>query len=77
MANESLATDPETHGAPPVKGNYTTDAGSHLWCASALARVVASNESLSIWADDIQLALRHLLACEVGRARAAQAAKEY
>lgn len=36
MAMNSLAADPEQYGAAPLKGNYTTDASAHLWCAQAL-----------------------------------------
>jgi len=76
MAIESLATDPEQYGAAPVKGNYTSDASMHLWCANALACIVSNDESTFGCANaDIQAALRYLLRCEIGRARAAQAAE--
>lgn len=75
MATHSLAADPEQYGAAPVKGNYTTDASAHLWCAQALGYLVANDEAAFGHAhDDIQAALRHLLACEIGRAHAALAA---
>jgi len=77
MATNSLAADPEQYGAAPAKGNFTTDASAHLWCAAALGYLVANDEATFANAnDDIQAALRHLLACEVGRARAAQLAEE-
>lgn len=76
MASESLATDPGYYGAAPVKGNYTIDAHGHLWCAQALAAIVANDEATFANAhDDIQAALRYLLSCEVKRANAALAAE--
>lgn len=75
MAMNSLAADPEQYGAAPLKGNYTTDASAHLWCAQALGYLVANDEATFGHAHgDIQAALRHLLACEIGRAHAALAA---
>ena len=75
MASNIVSNDPELHGATPVKGNYTTDSTAHLWCASALAHVVANDDALAMWADDVQQALRFLLSCEVSRARAAALAE--
>lgn len=76
MASESLATDPAYYGAAPVKGNYTSDAHGHLWCANALSAIVANDEATFGDAnDDIQAALRYLLSCEVSRATAALAAE--
>jgi len=76
MANASMAiADPEIHGAQPIKGNFTTDASAHLWCAAALSHVVANDEALGMWNDDIQAALRWLLTCEIERAKAAQMAE--
>lgn len=77
MATHSLAADPEQYGASPVKGNYTTGASAHLWCAQALGSLVANDDATFGNAnDDIQAALRHLLACEIRRAHAALAADE-
>lgn len=74
MATESVATDPEMYGAPPMLGNYTGDADMHLWCANALARVVATPDAaFESWNDDIQDAIRYLLSCEVSRAKHAHA----
>lgn len=76
MAAPILTVDPEQHGAAPAKGNYTTEASAHLWCADALASLVANDEATYANAnEDIQAALRYLLACELRRARAAQAAE--
>ena len=75
MAGNSMLCDPEMHGAPPVKGNFTTDASGHLWCAAALLHVVANDEAFGMWNDDIQAALRWLLTCEIERAKAAKAAE--
>lgn len=77
MATETVATnpDPEVFGAEPVHGNFTTDAGTHLWCAHALSLLVASpDEPLSTLNDDLQQAVRYLLECEIGRARKAEQA---
>ena len=74
MARKSMLCDPEMHGAAPVKGNYTTDASGHLWCAVALSHVVANDQAFGMWNTDIQAALRWLLTCEIERAKAAQAA---
>lgn len=75
MATESVAIRPDMYGAAPVKGNFTGDAGEHLWCAQALACVVASPEAIGAFNSDIQEALRHLLHCEVKRADKAQKAE--
>lgn len=75
MAIESLTTDPEMHGAEPCKGNYTTEASTHLRCASALAHVVANDQTFGLWNADIKEALRWLLACEIDRAMKAEAAE--
>ncbi len=76
MASESVATRPDTYGTDPVHGNFTDEAETHLWCAQALATLVASpEESLSSLNDDLQEALRYLLQREVSRARSAAQAK--
>lgn len=69
------AKDPAIYGADPVLGNYTDDAEQHLWCAQALARVLAAPEiAIDEFNDDIQAALRYLLQSEIGRAHKANAA---
>lgn len=74
MANKIIAADPEKHGAAPVKGNYTTDAETHMWCAEALARVVACQDAtFAELPADVQDALRHLLMNEMTRAKQARA----
>ena len=74
MANKIIAADPEQHGAAPVKGNYTTDAETHMWCAEALARVVACQDAtFAELPADVQDALRHLLMNEMTRAKQARA----
>ena len=70
-----MANDPAQYGAAPIKGNYTGDAYMHLWCAGALSAVVGNDDAFGDWNNDIQAALRYLLACEVRRARAALAAE--
>ena len=76
MADKIIAADPEKHGASPVKGNYTTDAETHIWCAEALATLVACSDlAFNDLADDIQDALRHLLMNEMTRAKQAKAAE--
>ena len=60
MADKIIAADPEKHGAAPVKGNYTTDAETHIWCAEALAMVMAWKDvSFGELPADVQDALRH------------------
>mgnify|MGYP001415166645 FL=1 len=74
MANKIIAADPEQHGAAPVKGNDTTDAETHMWCAEALARVVACQDAtFAELPADVQDALRHLLMNEMTRAKQARA----
>ena len=76
MAAEARVIDPEHYEATPIKGNYTTEAASHLWCASALASIVSCDTAtFASVNDDIREALRYLLACEIRRAKAAQAAE--
>lgn len=76
MADKIIAADPEKHGAAPVKGNYTTDAETHIWCAEALAMVMAWKDvSFGELPADVQDALRHLLMNEMTRARQAKAAE--
>ena len=76
MATGSVADDPEFYGAAPIKGNFTTDATAHLWCAGALAAFVANDEaSFGHANEDMQAALRYLLSCEVRRAQAALASE--
>lgn len=76
MANKIIAADPESYGAAPVKGNYTTDAETHMWCAEALARVVACQDAtFAELPADVQDALRHLLMNEMTRAKQAKAAE--
>ena len=66
---------PDAYEAPPSHGNFTHEASEHLWCASALATLVATPEAaLEELNDDIQAALRYLLHCEIRRARQAEAA---
>lgn len=67
--------NPEMYGAPALKGNFTDAAEAHLWCANALASVVASPEAMEDWNDDIQQALRYLLQRETRRAMKAQEAE--
>lgn len=75
MAIESVATHPESYHAEPVHGNFTGDAAMHLWCADALAAVLAApNEPVDSLNDELQEALRYLLHCEIRRARQAEAA---
>jgi hypothetical protein len=71
MATESVTIRPDMHDAEPVFGNFTGEASQHLWCASALATVVAS-EVLDSFNDNIQSAMRFLLSQEVRRAEKAQ-----
>jgi hypothetical protein len=71
MATTSVAKHPAIYGADPVRGNFTDDSSMHLWCAQALAAVVACRDSMESWNDDIQDALRYLLAKEVARANKA------
>lgn len=72
---EAIRTDPERYGADPVKGNFTTSAEMHLWCANALAVVLSAPEHpVSNLDDDLQAALRHLLQCEIERGLKANAA---
>lgn len=76
MANKSIAVGVENRDAAPVKGNYTSDAGTHIWCVEALATLVACSDlAFNDLADDIQDALRHLLMNEMTRARQAKAAE--
>lgn len=78
MANESVeqaAIHPEMYDAEPLKGNFTTSSDMHLWCANALACLVSSTDAMETFNDDIQEALRHLLHCEVSRARQANRAR--
>ena len=51
MASESVAIEPEKYDAPALKGNFTTDAEMHLWCAQALAIVVGSRDAMDAWND--------------------------
>ena len=74
MATESVATRPDRYGADPVHGNFTDESHMHLWCAQALAIVLTTPERpVDELNDDIQEALRSLLASEISRAK--QAAK--
>lgn len=77
MASEIVTTYPEMYDAPPLQGNYTTDAHMHLWCSQALGAVVGSKDAMEVWNDDIQEALRYLLACEIKRAAQAHAAESH
>ena len=66
---------PNAYDAAPSHGNFTDDASAHLWCASALAILVATPDiTLEELNDDAQAALRYLLQCEIRRARHAEAA---
>ena len=68
---------PNAYDAAPSQGNFTEDASAHLWCASALAILVATPEmALEEINDDAQAALRYLLQCEIRRARHAEAAEQ-
>lgn len=73
MAEQS--ENPSMYGAKPVHGNYTEAASIHLWCAHALACALASpGDPIENLNDDLQQAIRHLLLCEVARAKCAQEA---
>lgn len=71
MATESVTTDPTQYRAEPVLGNFTDCAEVHLWCARALSQLVSNPETMKCWNDDIQDALRYLLAGEISRAERA------
>lgn len=74
--DQQAQSSPDAYGAPPSHGNFTHEASEHLWCASALATLVATPEAaLEELNDDIQAALRYLLHCEIRRARQAEAAE--
>lgn len=75
MDGETKNVYPMPCDAEPVQGNYTTEAGLHLWCAHALSALVSSPDTaLEEFNDDIQEAVRFLLHCEVQRAMNAQKA---
>jgi len=64
------------YGAAPSLGNFTEDAHAHLWCAHALAILVATPDmALEELNDDAQNALRYLLSCKIRRAKHAEDAK--
>jgi hypothetical protein len=71
MANSNT----DAYGAAPVRGNYTSDVDGHLWCANALAIMVA-NPSIALEElnDDAQEAIRYLLSTEIARAKHASVA---
>lgn len=71
-ASKDPDPDPQQYDAKPKHGSFTGDSSMHLWCAHALACVVASRDQMEEWNDDIQDGLRYLLQCELARAKQAQ-----
>lgn len=81
MADTSVTPDPvnpSNYYAPPIHGNYTSDADHHIGCADALATMLigegfAEFRSLN---DEIQQDLLWLLCEEIGRAKQALRAEQ-
>lgn len=69
--------DPAHIDAPPMHGNFTDDASTHIHLAESLASILCGPgfETFTSYADQIQDGVLYLLACEIRRARQALAAE--
>lgn len=63
--------------APPLRGNFTDEASTHIHLAESLASILCGPgiETFTSYADQIQDGVLYLLACEIRRARQALAAE--
>ena len=69
--------DPGHIDAPPLRGNFTDEASTHIHLAESLAAILCGPgfESFTSHADQIQDGALYLLVCEIRRARQALAAE--